>query len=173
MRFIRNSLLALVLLLPLAPAEAAERAVVIRASELKAKPFIDAPTSASLAANQQVNVLSRQGGWVQVEAGGTSGWVRMLSLRMDAGAAQANAAPAPRRGRFSSPTSLFTGSTGTTATTGVKGMDEEDIRNASVNYAELQRLGTLAVAPAEASANAQRSGLKEMKVAYLDKGDGK
>jgi hypothetical protein len=172
MRLLGISVIALSLLLPLAPAAAAERAAVIRASELKAKPFMDAPTSANLAANQQVNVLSRQGAWVQIEAGGASGWVRMLNLRMEAGTAQASAAPV-RRGRFSSPTSLFTGSTGTTATTGIKGMDEEDIRNASVNYAELQRLGTLAVQPAEASATAQRNGLKETKVAYLDKGDGK
>ena len=173
MRFIGRCVIAIALLFPLTPALAAEHGSVIQAGDLKAKPFIDAPAAAKVAANQQVNIIGRQGAWVQVEAGGQTGWIRMLNLRMEAGATQASATSAPRRGRFSSPTSLFTGSSGKTTTTGIKGMDEEDIRTASVNYAELQRLGTLAVPPDEASANAQRNGLKDSKVAYLDKGDGK
>jgi hypothetical protein len=152
------------MLLSAAPVYAAERGSVIRAGDLKAKPYIDAATSAKLTANQQVDIVSRQGAWVQVQAGGTTGWVRMLNLRM----AEASGKPTARQASL-----LRTGSSGKTVTTGIKGVNEEDIKNATVNYAELQRLGTLAVPPAEASANAQQSGLKESKVAYLNKEDGK
>jgi hypothetical protein len=97
-------------LLPLAPAQAAEKGSVIRAGSLMAEPFIDAAKAGPLAANQPVTI--------------------------------------------------------------VKGLGDEDIRNASVNYAELEQLGTLGVADAEARDNAQKSGLKENNVAYL-KGRGK
>jgi uncharacterized protein YgiM (DUF1202 family) len=167
MRITGPCLFALAVLLQAAPAAAAERAAVIRAGELKAKPFVDADTAASLAANQSVNVLSRQGGWVQVETNGKSGWVRMLNLRMATSAGAAK--PAPRRAG-ASPASLFTGSSGKTVTTGIKGMDEEDIRNATPNMAEVAVLASLAVPPAEASANAQKNGLKEHKVEYLKEG---
>ena len=164
MRSIGTTMFVLALLLPFA-AHAAERGAVIRAGDLKEKPFIDAPATAQLAADQQVNVLARQGGWVQVESGGKTGWLRMLNLRM------ASTGPAKPAGKQAS--ILRTGSSGKTVTTGIKGVDEEDIRNATVNYAELQILSTLAVPAAEATANAQASGLKESKVSYLSKGDGK
>jgi uncharacterized protein YgiM (DUF1202 family) len=169
MRITGPCLFALAALFAAAPA-AAERAAVIRAGDLKAKPAIDASTVASLAANQSVNVLGRQVGWVQVETGGKNGWVRMLNLRMEA--ATGTAKPAPRRAG-ASPASLFTGSSGKTVTTGIKGMDEEDIRNATPNMAEVAVLASLAVQPAEASANAQKNGLKEHKVEHLKEGSRK
>ena len=68
MRGFGTFLLTIGLALPLAPAVAAEKAAVIRAGELKEKPFIDAPTSEKLAAGQPVTILTRQGPWAQVEA---------------------------------------------------------------------------------------------------------
>jgi len=168
MRFVGTLLFASALLLPLAPAAAAERGDVIRAGELKAKPFVDAATADKLAANQPVTIVSRQGAWVQVETNGKTGWVRMLNLRMETGAAQANGKPGARSNGLAS--LLHTGSSGKTVTTGIKGMDEEDIRNATVNLAELEELSTLAVPPAEATADARQGGLKEHQLAYLKEG---
>lgn len=156
---------ALALLVLSVPANAAERGAVIRAGDLKAKPFVDAATAAKVTANQQVNVISRQGGWVQVQVDGKTGWLRMLNLRM--------ASTGPAKSSSQQASLLRTGSSGKTVTTGIKGVNEEDIKNASMNYAELQVLGTLAVQPAEATSNAKASGLKESQVAYLAKGDGK
>lgn len=165
MRFAGTLLVALILSSPSAPAHAAEKGALIRAGELKTKPFADAPAAARFTANQQVNVISRQGGWVQVEADGKTGWLRMLNLRM------ASAGAPSRKGNNSAMASLLrTGSSGKTVTTGVKGMDEEDIRNATIDIVELQELHGLAVPPLEATAHAQQSGLKEYKVEYLKEG---
>ena len=142
---------------------AAEQGAVIRADELKAMPFIDAASSASLAANQPVNILSRKGGWVQVEVNGQTGWVRMLNVRLQAAGNQPQA-----QANLRSASLLRTGSSGRTVTTGIKGLGEEDLKNASPDPAQLAELTAMAVSPDEASANARSSGLVEQQVDYLD-----
>ena len=211
MRGPRTVCLVTVLLFPFASA-AAEKGSMIRAGDLMAQPFIDAAKAGPLTAKQPVTILKRQGGWIQVEANGQTGWVRTLNVRLDLGgaspatgvglsnlapggdggpgnAASSNAggrganASANAGGRGANPNAggrsanarpalnpaslLRTGSSGKTVTTGVKGLEEEDIKNATVNYAELEQLNTLGVAEAEARANAEQSKLKENKVDYL------
>lgn len=157
-------LVATGLLMPLAAALAAEKGLIIRAGDLMAQPFIDAAKSGPLAADQPVDIVERKGGWMRVEAGGQSGWVRTLNVRL----AGLGGAPAPAGNRGTPLSLLRTGSTGRTVTTGVKGMDEEDIRNAAPNYAELDKLAALGVEPAEAQDNARASDLKENQIAYLN-----
>jgi hypothetical protein len=160
MRLIGTMLLGVGIALPLAPAQAAEKAAMLRASELKERPAIDAPTLAKLAAKQSITIVKRQGPWANVETGGKTGWVRTLSFSLATGTTLPGA-------RSRSASLLHTGSSGTTATTGVKGMDEEDIKAASPNYVELQLLGTLGVPADQAAANAKQSGLSEHQVDYL------
>lgn len=167
MRYAGPFAFALIMLLSAVRADAAEKGVVIRAADLKAQPFLDAATSAAVAANQSVTITRRQGGWVLVESNGKTGWLRMLNVRTEGGGAAK-----PKSSGLAA--SLFhTGSSGKTVTTGVKGIGEEDIRNASPNPAQVAALATLAVDPAEATAKARQSGLKENTVAYLDKGSSK
>ena len=152
---------ATILIFPFASAQAAEKGLIIRAGDLMAQPFIDADKVGP------VTMVERRGGWVRVEAGGGTGWVRMLNVRLQASAG------GPAAGNPSAASLLRTGSSGRTVTTGIKGLGEEDIRNASANYAELEQLGTLAVGAAETRANAEKSQLKESEVAYLKKGRGR
>jgi hypothetical protein len=161
MRF-ASALAALALCIAAAPA-VAEVGSVIRADELKATPFIDGATSAKIAANQPVNILERKGGWVQVEANGQTGWVRMLNVRLQAGSTPAKGQANVRAASF-----LRTNSSGRTVTTGIKGLGEEDLQNASPNPAELAKLADFAVPAAEASADAAASGLVEHPVDYFD-----
>ena len=172
MRSFAAFLLAAILLCQVTSAEAAEKGLILRAGDLLAQPFIDAAKSGPIAANQPATILERRGAWANVEVGGRTGWVRVLNLRLEPGAARPGGArPA---GAAGNPLSLLrTGSSGRTVTTGVKGMDEEDIRNATPDYAELELLGTLAVNADEARANAVKSSLKENTVDYLDKGRGR
>jgi hypothetical protein len=150
-------------------AEAAEKGLVLRAADLLAQPFIDAAKSGPLTANQSVTILERRGAWANIEAGGKSGWVRVLNLRLEPGAARPGGA-GPSGGSGNPLSLLQTGSSGRTVTTGVKGMDETDIQNATPDYAELELLGTLAENADAARANAVKSNLKENTVDYLDKG---
>ena len=100
-----------------------------------------------------------------MDAGGRKGWVRTLNLRLEAGAR-----PTGGTGQVAS---FRTGSSGRTVTTGVKGLDENDIRNATPDMAQVVQLSSLAVSPAEARSNAAQVGLTEQQVAYLDKNKAK
>lgn len=153
---------AAMLLVPLSPAGAAEKGLIIRAGDMVAEPFIDAAKAGPLAASQPVTILEKRGGWTNVEAGGRKGWVRTLNIRLEA-------APRPA-GSTGAVASLRTGSSGRTVTTGVKGLDENDIRNSTPDMAQVAQLSSLAVSPAEARDNAARSNLQEQQVAYLDRG---
>lgn len=170
----RNALFLCVagaILLPGAAALASESGSVIRAGDLYAQPFIDAAKVGPLPANQPVTVVERRGGWLWVDAAGKRGWVRMLNVRLNA----AGGAQAAATGKAAQPRSLSqmrTGSSGRTVTTGVKGLDEADIRNASVDAAQLEKLGTLAASEEEARQQAQANALKANKVTYLKPGKG-
>jgi len=157
------SLSALVLV---AAADPAERGLVIRNGDIKQQPFIDAISAASVAANDPITILGRKGGWMQVQAAGKTGWIRILNVRL----AGADGTGAHSTSLATSAALLRTGSSGKTVTTGVKGLGEEDLRNATVNLAELDKLAPLAVDSTEATANAQKKGLKESKLDYLGKG---
>jgi len=133
-----------VLLLVAAPAMAQETGYAVRETEVKKEPFSDAQTLGTLAEKAQVKVLARQGGWMQVESGTQSGWVRMLSIRMSTG--QSSFASGLK--------SLFsvarTGSSGQTVTTGVRGLDKEDIKNAKPNPDEVKKLTGFVASRADA-----------------------
>lgn len=152
----------------------AEKGQIIRAGDLLAQPFIDAPSAAKLTASQPVTIVERRGPWVSVQANGKTGWVRLLNLRLEPAVAVAGLSrPAPSSRPKGLSSLMQTGSSGRTVTTGVKGMDEEDIRASTPNYEELTLLEGLGVEAADARASAEKAKLAERSVAYLDKKSGK
>ena len=165
MRTPRIPILALALALPCAAASASEAGSTIRAGDLYAQPFIDAAKAGQLPANQPVTIVERRGGWLSIDAGGKRGWMRLLNVRL-------NAAVASGAGQQQSIARMRTGSTGRTVATGVKGLDEADIRNASVDPVQLEKLDGLAASDADARQLAQANGLRENDVAYLKPGKG-
>lgn len=146
---------------------AAEPGIAIRAGDLKQQPFIDAARTGTVATNQAVSVVTRQGGWVRVESNGQSGWMRMLNVRLQAAQPVPGSSSGNSRSSFSA---LRTGSSGKTVTTGVKGLDESNIRGSTPDAAQVAALDALAVDSTEAASHAASSGLKEQDVAYLNAG---
>jgi hypothetical protein len=144
-------------------AYAGESAYTVRVVPLKSRPFSDAPTLANLPTSSKVEILSRQTGWTQVKSGGTTGWVKMLSLRLDAGASQ-------RRGD-SGLGSLFnvasTGRSSSTVTTGVRGLSEEQLKNTKPNPQALQAGKAFVVGKSEAQRFAEEGGLHAQHLDYL------
>jgi hypothetical protein len=158
----KTFLAALVLAVCAAPAFAQETGYAVRQTEVKKEPFSDADTVATLAEKAQVKVLARQSGWAQIESGNVSGWVRLLSIRMDSGQSSI----------FSGLKSLFsvarTGSSGTTVTTGVRGLDKEQIQNAKPNPEEVKKLAAFAATKADAERMAaEKPQLQNQKIDYL------
>jgi len=160
-------LYALVLFASLAaPAGAAQVAFTVRSTEIKQQPYSDAKTVATLADKSSVEVLSRRGGWVNISSSKGKGWVRMLSLRSDSAA--------QKRGD-SGLQSLInvgrSGSSGITVATGVRGLSEEDLRNAHPNPGEFEKLQKYAVNKAEAEKFAHDAKLKAHQLDYLPSGN--
>jgi hypothetical protein len=142
MRFPLLAACILALLLPWA-ARADEQGFTNRATELKDRGAADAATVASLPENTPVKVLARGGGWTHVEAGGKSGWVRVFHLRFPS-SVESGGSSSASGGLGALGSALGFGGTKTSeerlATTGIRGLSTEDVKNASPNPVELQRM---------------------------------
>jgi hypothetical protein len=141
---------------------AAESAYTVRPTELKAKPFTDAATVASLAQSAKVDVLARQASWIQVQADSNTGWVKMLSLRFDAGT----------QGKGSNNMAVLfniaaTGTSGSAPSTAVKGVSEEALKNPHPNPEAFKQMMDMQVSAAELDAFMRAGKLEPKKMAYV------
>lgn len=156
--------LAALLLLAIPAAYAAETGYTLRATEVKDKPFLDATTVTTLPEKTPVEIVLRQGGWMQVKSKDVkSGWVRMLSVRLG------NPDQKAQGGNLLSAIGTRPRSTGNaTVTTGVRGFSEEDLANAKPNPAEVEKMKGFSATPAEAGEFAKAGKLAAQAVAYFD-----
>lgn len=140
---------------------AGETGTALKPDEIKAEPFRDAKSVGKLATGQRVDIVKRVGGWFQISAP-KKGWVKMLSIRRG-GAATAGVKP-------SGISALASGRAGTgkvVSTTGIRGLGEEDLRNARFDEDELKLDESYAVTRKEAEKFASRARLKPRHVGYL------
>jgi len=144
------------------PAYAEQTAYTVRSTEIKQQPYSDSATVARLDQNTSVNIVKRQGGWVRITSKSGNGWVRMLSLR--------GSSTATKRGD-SGFQSLFnigrSGSSGFTVATGVRGLSEEDLKNAKPDQREFEKLQNFEVNKAKAENFARAAKLKSQRLDYL------
>jgi hypothetical protein len=124
-----------------APAWAQDLAFTNRATELKERGAADARALASLPENTAVKVLSRSGGWTQVDAGGKAGWVNAFHLRFPV--AMERSGSSSGGGFLSGITSAIGGGRSqqqaNLGTTGIRGLSPEDLKNASPDGAALRK----------------------------------
>ena len=161
MKNIRLCLLFCALLLSGA-VRAAESGTAIKGDDLKAEPFRDAKTIASLTAGDKVDILKKDGGWYQIKSAKGNGWVRMLSIRK--GEARKGGSDA------SGVLALASGRAGTgkvVATTGVRGLNEEELKAAKFNEEELKLAESYASSKPEAAKFATQGKLVARPFDYL------
>jgi uncharacterized protein YgiM (DUF1202 family) len=143
---------------------AAEKGVMLKDEPLQDGASASAAAVGKVGKGAAVEILARQGGWTQVRHAGKTGWVRLLSVRKgpssqaDAGAEVAGA--------------LALGTTRAdpgrvTATAGLRGLNEEQLRAARYDPAQLKLLDGYAVAAPEARQYAAAGGLQARSVKYL------
>lgn len=149
----------------IAGAAHAQTGTVVRDVDLKGEPFSDAATLAGLPAQTRVEVVARRGAWMQVRSDGRQGWVRMLSVRLD-GARAGGGGDADAIGRLLGFGGRQPGTT--TVATGVRGLSEEDLKNAQANPAEVRKLDQQRASPDEARDFAGAARLEARTVNYLD-----
>ena len=154
----------LALLLASASAGAGENGAAVKADELKAEPFRDAKTVGKLTTGDKVEILKKDGGWFQVKSARGSGWVHMLSIRRgETRKASAGSEVAGLAG-------LASGRAGTgrvVATTGIRGLNEEELKAAKYNEAELKLAESSLTSRAEAKKFAAKGKLSARKLDYL------
>lgn len=155
-------LLAALLVMP--TAHAGEKGAMVKADDLRAEPFRDAKIAGALAAGDKVEILRKDGGWLQIKSAKGSGWVRMLSVRRgEAGKATAGSNVAGLAG-------LASGRAGTgrvVATTGIRGLNEEELKAAKFNETELKLAESYLTSRAAAQKFAAKGKLAARKMDYL------
>lgn len=157
---LRTAVFAMALALPAALVSASP-ASVVRSSTLHARPFVDSPAIATLAAKLRVEIIGAQGAWNQVKlANGKTGWVRLLNLRPESARGGSSLAGLSQLGNVAR-----TGSTGSAATTGAKGISKEELEAAEPNFAEVERIESYRSNPAQARQHAASSRLQAREVA--------
>ena len=161
MNLVKTVLVTLALAL-MHPLWAAETGTALKADEIKAEPFRDAGTVATLSAGDKVEILKKEGGWLRVKSTKGSGWVRMLSIRKGAARKSSDEAAGLL--------GVASGRAGTgkvVATTGVRGLNEEELKSARFDEAELKLAESYATGRPEAQKFAAQGKLTARKLDYL------
>ena len=135
---------------------------VLRDEKLYASAASSSKVVGSVKRGSAVDIVTKQGGWLKVKTGKSEGWIRLLSVRAGtggvggAGVGDVVGAATTR----SDPTRVV-------AVAGLRGLSEEELKQAQFNADELARLEANAVKPADAKTRAARSGLVAANIAHL------
>lgn len=151
-------------LLLYAGAALAATGTLLRDETLRATPSATAAATAELSKGANVEILARQGGWLQVRAGSKTGWVRLLSVRASA-ASQRDVG-----GELAGVIGMGTRQADpgrVVSVAGVRGLSEQDLKAARFNAQELELLDRYAVSRAAAQAFAREAGLASRSIDYL------
>lgn len=141
--------------------------LALRDESLMAQPSSGSSAVGKMTKGMTVDIVAKQGGWLQVKAGKSQGWVRLLSVRAGGSATGSDglagmAGVAGAVTQKSDPTRVV-------AVAGVRGLNEEDLKGAKFNAEELARVEAYGVTSAQAKTFAEKSGLNPQKVAALPK----
>lgn len=149
--------LALVLGISMAGVFSVQAQTLNKTADLKANPAGDAKTVKNLPSGTAVKLAKREGFWVEVDAAGAKGWLKLSDITMGAGATGGIGA-------------LDTGRTGKgniISTSAARGLSAKELVAAKPDVQEFESLKTLGVSAQEADQFAQAGGLKTRTVAML------
>jgi len=156
---------AAVLVLCTASASAwAAPGTVLRNDKLYSQPSASSRVAGSVTKGTSVNILAKQGGWLRVTAGKSTGWVRLLSVRAGAGGLGGAGL-----GDVVGAATTKSDPSRVVAVAGLRGLNDEDLKQAKFNADELARLDALNVTAAQARNFASQSGLAAVNVPDLPK----
>jgi len=118
----------------------------------------DAPVVGQLQKGAAVQIIDRNGGWMKVQGGGLSGWVKSILVRREAKPGNINDVAAVISGR---------GATGqVVSTSGTRGLDADTLKSAKFNQQELDKLEAHKVDNKTARQFAQTGSLAPISLAY-------
>jgi len=153
--------LALLLAMGAMPALAAQ-GTVLRNEKLYSQPSATSKVTATAAKGASVTILAKRGGWLQVRSGRSSGWIRLLSVRAGAGGLGGAGL-----GDVVGAATTRSDPSRVVAVAGLRGLDDEDLKQAKFDGAELARMDAWDASATQARSFAARGGLAAAKVAAL------
>jgi len=159
---------AVAALLPACPLWAvAEQVTLERDSVVRAEPRTDSAVVANLARGVSGEALARHGAWVQVRTATTTGWLYSFNVRFGVPAGTAGSGESGGTGSVLGRVFAPRQKVNVTATIGVRGLDEEDLKQAQFDGGQLQALDGFAASREQAQAHAGDAGLSPTRVEYL------
>lgn len=140
----------------------AEPVTLERDSVLRTEPRTDAATVANLAKGATGEAVARQGGWVQIRSDAVTGWLYSFNVRFGAAAGSGDGTGSVL-GRVFGPRQRIN----VTSTIGIRGLDEEDLKQARFDGGQVQQLDTYAASREQAETHAGEAGLGAVRIDYL------
>ncbi|HON58682.1 MAG TPA: hypothetical protein PLT45_04025 [Smithella sp.] len=140
---------------------AVETGSALKDDVLRKEPYSDSRTTGSMARGEKLQILAKKGAWLNVKTARATGWVRLLSVKKGI-AASGN--------QIKGVLDVASGRAGTgkvVATTGVRGLGEEDLKNAQYSESEVKTMESYTQTIQEGQQFAKKGGLKAIKISYL------
>ena len=174
-------LILILSILLVAPLQASQDGIVVRTAAVHAQASYGSTRIGQVTAGTTVSIFSRQGGWKEIfsEDNSIVGWVRSYQVRESTTAAPVTAeSESDSRGflaglaSFSRKASSFFKSSkdntsSGTATIGVRGLSEQEIKNAQADFAEFEKMKRFASSTKRAGQFAKQGGLSAIKVPHV------
>ena len=113
---------------------AAESGSALKKDNIRSEPFADAKITGNFNRGDKVEILKKQGAWLQVKTTKNTGWVRLLSIKRGSTSSSNQAAGV---------LAVASGRAGTgqvVSTTGIRGLSEEELKAAKFNETEIKAL---------------------------------
>ena len=128
----------------------AEPAITVKTIELKQQAATDTATIATIPVQTSVDLVVREGAWVQLRSGSDLGWAKLFDVRL-----AGSDAAAPKSGaqnNLAQTLNLAAGNRPASVTTGVRGLDADMLAKATPNPAEFATLVSYAATKERAQA---------------------
>ncbi len=145
-----------------APA-AAQSVTLERDSPLYTEPRLESAHVTQLKQGSTGEVVGKQNGWLNLKTPGGTGWLFSFNVRFPVQKAEGGESGSGL-GRLFGPRRKV----GVTSTIGIRGLDEEDLKQASFNAGQMKLLDGFAATKQAAEERARATGLAAAKVEYLD-----
>ncbi len=133
----------------------AETGSALKNDSIRYEPYADAKVVGSFSRGETLNIVKKQGAWLQVKTKKSTGWVRLLSVKRGAASSSGN--------QLSGVLAAANGRAGTgqvVSTTGVRGLSNEDLKAAKFNEAEIKAMENNTVSANQGKQFAASGGLK-------------
>jgi len=133
----------------------AETGSALKSDSIRYEPYADAKVIGNFSRGESLEILKKQGAWLQVKTKKNTGWVRLLSVKRGAASSSGN--------QLSGVLAAANGRAGTgqvVSTTGVRGLSNEDLKAAKFNETEIKAMEGNTVSASQGKQFAASGGLK-------------